>query len=367
MVNNYLPTYFNGYSGIADINVSSSNLRDVTLSVTGANATIKINSVTPKLAGGSWTGQYYSSVPITVTASAPPSGYEFDGWTISNCTIDNPSALTITVTLTGNAHITAKYKAAGITITPVTGVTLNKNTLSLNIGETDTIIATVTPSNATYKDVIWTSNNSTIATVNGGVVTAKNIGSATITASTVEGITKICTVTVNAFDLAAKLQTLSAQAIINQSQFNAAFSTLPIGSTHFSPGANLSITSDRKLKIEFFSNNGGGLDIRAGGGGINFKAGDVIEIKGIFTQIESVGLILNTLTTTDPYWRPLNNIYFNNGSFTETFTLTQSEADDINNNGCIRICFGGISPYDGTIYPAGTATLVIEQFKIYRN
>jgi hypothetical protein len=111
MVNNYLPTYFGGYSGIANIGISAGNLRNVTLSVTGVSgAAIKINTTTPNLASGTWTGKYYSGNPVTVTASAPPNGYQFDGWTVTGGTAASPSALTTVITLTGNAQITAKYK-----------------------------------------------------------------------------------------------------------------------------------------------------------------------------------------------------------------------------------------------------------------
>jgi hypothetical protein len=102
MVNTYLPTYF------SNISISGSNLRDVTISVTGAGgASVKINTVT---VSGSWTGKYYSDNPITVTASAPVGGYQFDGWTVTGGSAVTPSALTTTVNITGNAQITAKYK-----------------------------------------------------------------------------------------------------------------------------------------------------------------------------------------------------------------------------------------------------------------
>ncbi|MDR2964390.1 MAG: CotH kinase family protein [Treponema sp.] len=104
MTENYLPDYFSNV-------LSGSSLYDVTVSVTGvSNATVKINTVTPNLAGGSWTGKYYSGNSITVTASAAPGGYEFDGWTVTGGTAASPSALTTTVNITGNAQITAKYK-----------------------------------------------------------------------------------------------------------------------------------------------------------------------------------------------------------------------------------------------------------------
>jgi hypothetical protein len=110
MVYNYLPKYFGGYSGIANIGISRGNLCNVTLSATGASGvSVKINSVTVSLASGSWTGKYYSGNPITVTASAPPGGYEFDGWTVTGGSAVTPSALTTVVNFSGNVQITAKY------------------------------------------------------------------------------------------------------------------------------------------------------------------------------------------------------------------------------------------------------------------
>ena len=113
MVNDYLPTYFGGYSGIADIGISASNLYDVTISTTGVHgASVKINTVTPDLTYGNWTGKYYSGNPITVTASTPPNGYEFDGWMVTEGgNAVTPSALTTIVNFTGNVQVTAKYQA----------------------------------------------------------------------------------------------------------------------------------------------------------------------------------------------------------------------------------------------------------------
>jgi uncharacterized repeat protein (TIGR02543 family) len=146
MTSNYLPKYFNGYSNIANIGISAGNLRDVTVSATGVSGvTVKVNSITPNLASGSWNGKYYSGNPITVTASPAPGGYEFEGWTVTNGTATSPSALTTTVNITGNTQITAKYKPTGSAVVPVTGISLNKTSLNLKIGETSTITASVTP------------------------------------------------------------------------------------------------------------------------------------------------------------------------------------------------------------------------------
>jgi len=85
----------------------------------------------------------------------------------------------------------------GITTIPVTGVTLNKNSISLKVGETETLTATVAPDNATNKAVTWSSSDATKATVSEGVVTAVAAGTATITVTTADGSkTAQCTVTV---------------------------------------------------------------------------------------------------------------------------------------------------------------------------
>lgn len=79
--------------------------------------------------------------------------------------------------------------------TLVTSVTLDKTVLSLTVGGSETLTATVKPDNATDKDVTWTSNNETVATVENGKVTAVAVGTATITAKAGEKETS-CTVTV---------------------------------------------------------------------------------------------------------------------------------------------------------------------------
>ena len=80
----------------------------------------------------------------------------------------------------------------------VTGVSLNNNTLTLNVGDTSTLTATVTPSNATNKAVTWSTNNSAVASVNNGVITAISNGTAIITVTAIDGnYSANCTVTVN--------------------------------------------------------------------------------------------------------------------------------------------------------------------------
>lgn len=80
---------------------------------------------------------------------------------------------------------------------PVTGITLNKSSLTLTTGAQDTITKTVLPANATDTSVIWSSTNEAVATVNGGVVTGVSEGTCVITAITKDGgFSASCTVTV---------------------------------------------------------------------------------------------------------------------------------------------------------------------------
>ena len=85
-------------------------------------------------------------------------------------------------------------------VVSVTGVSLNESSITLDVGGSKTLAATVTPDNATNKKVRWTSDNETVATVSeDGVVTAVAGGTAVITATTHDGLfTATCTVTVNA-------------------------------------------------------------------------------------------------------------------------------------------------------------------------
>ena len=88
----------------------------------------------------------------------------------------------------------------GTYVIPVTGVSLDESNITLDVGGSQTLTATVTPEDATNKKVCWSSDNEAVATVSeDGVVTAVAGGTAVITATTHDGLfTASCTVTVNA-------------------------------------------------------------------------------------------------------------------------------------------------------------------------
>lgn len=90
---------------------------------------------------------------------------------------------------------TAEYT---VQVEPVTGVTLDRDEITLTVGSTGTLAATVAPIDATNKNVTWTTSDETVATVANGVVTAIKAGTATITVTTKDGsFTASSTVTVN--------------------------------------------------------------------------------------------------------------------------------------------------------------------------
>ncbi len=72
-------------------------------------------------------------------------------------------------------------------VVKVSSVGLNSYSITMGLNEKNTLVATVLPSNASNKNVVWSSSNTNVATVYNGVVTAVGIGKATITVETVDG------------------------------------------------------------------------------------------------------------------------------------------------------------------------------------
>lgn len=93
--------------------------------------------------------------------------------------------------------VTVTYKIASVS---VTGVSLSKSVLSLAVGESETLVATVAPERATDRSVTWESSNKNVATVNqNGTVKAVAAGSAVIWVRTNDGgFTARCNLTVAA-------------------------------------------------------------------------------------------------------------------------------------------------------------------------
>jgi uncharacterized protein YjdB len=121
--------------------------------------------------------------------------------------LDSPYTVAITDKAgTFSVEVTAEdgiskqtYTINFVEAVPVTGVSLDKETTTLAVGENETLTVTVSPEDASNQTVDWESSDTNVATVDDdGKVTAVGVGTATITVTTVDGNkTDTCVVTVN--------------------------------------------------------------------------------------------------------------------------------------------------------------------------
>lgn len=125
-------------------------------------------------------------------------------WSSSNNKVVTVSGGNIKAVGKGSATITAKTvngltATCNVTVTVIedTGVSLDKTSLDLFTGDEVKLNASITPSNASIKALTWSSSNSNVATVNNGKVIAKNVGTTTITVTTVNGNKASCEVKVS--------------------------------------------------------------------------------------------------------------------------------------------------------------------------
>ena len=177
-----------------------------TVTVQAAGSTIAVAGIT--LNETSLTLHVEDTETLTATVTPTTATDKTVTWTSSDTGVATVENGKITAVAEGTATITAKageqtatcavtVVAKDADIVAVTGITLNKTTLSLEEGDEETLTATVLPENATNKTVTWTSSDTGVATVENGKVTAVAAGNATITAKAGEQ-TAECAVTVTA-------------------------------------------------------------------------------------------------------------------------------------------------------------------------
>lgn len=178
-------TEYNGTYIYAFIPVTSVTLAPETLSIEEGKTAELTATISPANASDQ---QFSWDVKDTEIASVY--GYTSETKTV---TALKEGQTQITVTVDGQTA------SCTVTVTPrtisVESITLNKPQLSLVKGATETLTATVLPTTATDKTVIWESGDTAVATVKDGIVTAVAAGNATITAKAGEK-TATCAVTV---------------------------------------------------------------------------------------------------------------------------------------------------------------------------
>ncbi len=183
-----------GYAAMCSVTVEKAP--DVPVSVTG----IALNKTALALNSGS---------SETLTATILPTNATNKGinWASSNTAVATVANGVVTGVSGGTAVITATTIDGGkvancvVTVTtvivPVTGVNISQSSLSIDVGKSSTLVASIQPSNATNKSVTWKSSNESVATVVDGVVKGISAGSAIITVTAADGGSSAsCAVTV---------------------------------------------------------------------------------------------------------------------------------------------------------------------------
>ena len=173
----------------------------------------------------------------------------------------------------------------------VTEVGLNKTSTTLIEGETETLVATVMPENATDKSVVWESGNESAATVSQeGLVTAVGEGKATITVKTNDGgFSASCEITVE------KKEVPVTGIVLEQSSL-----LLPVGNT-YTLRAHVQPSNATDQDIKWGSSNGGVATVDQTGKVTAVAAGTVdilATLAGKFAnctvQVDNVKLSMKT-------------------------------------------------------------------------
>ena len=150
----------------------------------------------------------YLGQTYTLSATISPlNAYSVVNWTSSNttiATIDHSGLVTAkklgTATITATATDGSGVSASCIVnVTGIENITFNKSETSIYVGGTETLTATITPGDVINNTLTWSSSDTNVATVDqSGLVTAKKLGTATITATATDGsgVSASCVVTV---------------------------------------------------------------------------------------------------------------------------------------------------------------------------
>ena len=194
---------------------------------------------------------------LTATLNPTDADNKTITWTSSDTSVATVSGGKITALKAGSTTITASCsgKSASCTVTvtakPVESVTLSKTTVSLVEGGSETITASVNPAGASDQTVAWSSDNTNVATVSGGKITALKPGTAKITA-TCAGKSATCTVTVTAKPVESVTLSKTAVSLVEGGSETITASVKPTnGSTQTvtwsSDNANVATVKDGKI------------------------------------------------------------------------------------------------------------------------
>lgn len=196
---------------------------------------------------------------FSLTATISPSNADNQNimWTTDNAAIATVKDGTVTAVKAGITKISVITDDGGKTavcevsvIALVEGITLNRSSVELIEGEEYTLIATISPSNANNKNILWSSSNCDVASVSEGKVTALQTGKTVITAATEDGNkTAICDIIVKPKNLACiSNESVTATSITLSGYLNAPISDVPFSEViiYYSDMEDFNIVTSKK-------------------------------------------------------------------------------------------------------------------------
>ena len=204
-------TYFNPPSYQSGLGKSKRSIPDLAAVADPATGVLFFINMTYYIFGGTSVAApvvcaFLASINCKVFVN--PLLYDASPSCFNDITLGNNGGFNTTIAgydnCTGRGTMKGAPLAAALNAIRVTGVTLNRATASLQVGNpsnnTIQLTETVSPNNASNKDVTWISSSPCATVDNTGLVTAVSAGTATITVQTADGgKTAICVVTVSAF------------------------------------------------------------------------------------------------------------------------------------------------------------------------
>ena len=228
-------------------------------------------------------------------------------YTITNFNTNKVGSYSATITYEGISNTFNYEVIEKVILNPLKSINLNKTSGTKYIGETENLTVIYNPSNTTdNKNVTWTSSNNNVASINNGVVTAKGIGNAVITAK-VGSLTASYKITVIKHDnpVIIKANTLTyngkEQELITVSNIkgNICYSYNPISSCSKNESIPKKINAG-EYTVYYYVSGDNNYNSKSGSikVNINKKSGSISYLNKSITKTQGDQAFTNVLTKT---------------------------------------------------------------------
>lgn len=226
-------------------------------------------------------------------------------YTITNFNTNKVGSYSATITYEGISNTFNYEVIEKVILNPLKSINLNKTSGTKYIGETENLTVIYNPSNTTdNKNVTWTSSNNNVASINNGVVTAKGIGNAVITAK-VGSLTASYKITVIKHDnpVIVKANTLTyngkEQELITVSNIkgNICYSYNPISSCSTNESIPKKINAG-EYTVYYYVSGDNNYNSKSGSikVNINKKSGSISYLNKSITKTQGDQAFTNVLT-----------------------------------------------------------------------